>query len=27
MTMSGGSDTFYNSIAVFRGFGRLMEPA
>jgi hypothetical protein len=27
MTMSGASDRFYNSIAVFRGFGRLMEPA
>jgi hypothetical protein len=27
MTMQGGSDTFYGSIAVFRGFGSLMDPA
>src|SRR3989475_12464600 len=27
MTTPGGSDTFYGSIAVFRGFGRLMDPA
>jgi hypothetical protein len=26
MTTSGGSDTFYGSIPVFRGFTRLMEP-
>ena len=27
MTTPGGSETFYGSIAVFRGFGRLMDPA
>jgi hypothetical protein len=27
MTMPGSSDTFYGSIAVFRGFGSLMDPA
>src|SRR5580658_11085201 len=27
MTMLDGSDTFYSSIPVFRGFGRLMDPA
>src|ERR1700723_4714524 len=27
MTPPGGSETFYGSIAVFRGFGRLMDPA
>ena len=27
MTTSGGSETFYGSIAVFRGFARLMDPA
>lgn len=27
MTRSGGSDTFYGGIPVFRGFGRLMDPA
>src|SRR5258707_12678051 len=27
MTQPGGSDTFYGSIPVFRGFTRLMEPA
>jgi hypothetical protein len=27
MTMTDGSDRFYNSIPVFRGFGRLMDPA
>jgi hypothetical protein len=27
MTTSGGSDTFYSGIAVFRGFARLMDPA
>jgi hypothetical protein len=27
MITSGGSDTFYSGIAVFRGFGRLMDPA
>src|SRR4030081_1240980 len=27
MTQPGGSDTFYASIPVFRGFTRLMEPA
>ena len=27
MTTSGGSDTFYGSIAVFRGFASLMDPA
>src|SRR5713226_6591250 len=27
MTMPGGSDTFYGSIPVFRGFSSLMEPA
>ena len=27
MTTSGGSEAFYSSIAVFRGFGRLMDPA
>jgi hypothetical protein len=27
MTMPGGSDTFYGSIPVFRGFGSLMDPA
>src|ERR1700747_3427781 len=26
MTTSGGSDTFYSGIKVFRGFTRLMEP-
>ena len=26
MTTPGGSETFYGSIAVFRGFGRLMDP-
>ena len=26
MTTPGGSDTFYGSIPVFRGFTRLMEP-
>src|ERR1700740_3000510 len=26
MTPSGGSDTFYGGIPVFRGFTRLMEP-
>src|SRR5438309_7189917 len=26
MTQSGGSDTFYGGIPVFRGFTRLMEP-
>src|SRR5579871_6354119 len=26
MTTSGGSDTFYGGIPVFRGFTRLMEP-
>jgi hypothetical protein len=27
MTTPGGSEAFYGSIAVFRGFGRLMDPA
>jgi len=27
MTTSGGSDPFYGGIPVFRGFGRLMDPA
>ena len=27
MTASTGSDTFYGGIAVFRGFGSLMDPA
>src|ERR1700738_5198448 len=27
MTASPGSDTFYGGIAVFRGFGSLMDPA
>jgi DUF3095 family protein len=27
MTMPGGSETFYGSIAVFRGFASLMDPA
>jgi hypothetical protein len=27
MTAINGSDTFYGGIAVFRGFGRLMDPA
>src|SRR6201996_7172093 len=27
MTTSNGSDRFYGSIPVFRGFGRLMDPA
>jgi hypothetical protein len=27
MTMPDGSDTFYGGIPVFRGFGRLMDPA
>src|SRR6201992_2959533 len=27
MTRSGGSDTFYGGIPVFRGFGRLMDRA
>ncbi len=27
MTTSGGSDAFYGSIPVFRGFGKLMDPA
>src|SRR3979409_1436537 len=27
MTTPGGSDTFYGSILVFRGFGSLMDPA
>ena len=27
MTTPGGSDTFYGSIPVFRGFTRLMEPS
>ena len=27
MTMADGSERFYGSIAVFRGFGRLMDPA
>src|SRR5882762_6469925 len=27
MTIPGGSDTFYGSIPVFRGFGSLMDPA
>ncbi len=27
MTTPGGSDTFYGGIPVFRGFGRLMDPA
>ena len=27
MTTPGGSETFYGSIPVFRGFGRLMDPA
>jgi hypothetical protein len=27
MTMPGGSDPFYGGIPVFRGFGRLMDPA
>lgn len=27
MTMQGGSDSFYGSIPVFRGFGSLMDPA
>src|SRR3979490_1255729 len=27
ITMTDGSDTFYGSIAVFRGFGSLMDPA
>src|SRR5712675_2499569 len=27
MTSPGGSDIFYGSIPVFRGFGRLMDPA
>src|SRR3954454_9122153 len=27
MTMQGGSDGFYGSIPVFRGFGSLMDPA
>jgi hypothetical protein len=26
MTISGGSDAFYGSIPVFRGFGKLMDP-
>src|SRR5947208_17140476 len=27
MTLPTGSDSFYGSIPVFRGFGRLMDPA
>ena len=27
MTTAGGSDIFYSGIPVFRGFGRLMDPA
>ena len=27
MTTSGGSETFYGNIRVFRGFTRLMEPS
>src|SRR5580704_9879384 len=27
MTTPGGSETFYGGIPVFRGFGRLMDPA
>src|SRR5258705_1610450 len=27
MTLPTGSDTFYGGIPVFRGFGRLMDPA
>src|SRR5882672_8962029 len=27
MTMQGGSDSFYGSIPVFRGFASLMDPA
>jgi len=27
MTTPGGSDKFYGSIPVFRGFGSLMEPS
>ena len=27
MTMPGGNDSFYNGIAVFRGFASLMDPA
>ncbi len=27
MTTPGGNDSFYGGIPVFRGFGRLMDPA